>query len=264
MPYDISLNFQEEKNKKTNRPVILLAVEIDPNITLYFARDNEDVSYFKPRTSTPQIYTKLPFSVGPQTSNVEGQIDTLSIKIADVFQELSGLIQYYGGLLGNKVTTILAFKDLLSDPEACIVNEYYIDAPGGDKQGIEFKLSTKFNTLGVRLPLQLYTRSHCQHRYMPIPLYQGTATSVTENILYDTVNLPAIVPTTVLDRVLYMTGNNSAYRIINRKTKGIVVDRNISSPNGNYKIGTECGYFGEEETCDHTKDGANGCKIHFP
>jgi hypothetical protein len=60
-----------------------------------------------------------------------------------------------------------------------------------------------------------------------------------------------------------MGSNNSAYRIIHVKTSGVVVDRNIvASPPLNYKIGTECGYFGVLATCDHTKTGGNGCEFH--
>jgi len=262
-PYNTSAEFLAESKKKTNRPVILVALEITDSQTLYFARDNEDVTYFKPRTSTPQVYTKFWFTAGPQGSNVEGQIDTLNVRASNVFQELGGLIQYYGGLLGNKITTIIAFKDLLDDSNACIVNEYYIDAPGGSKQAVEFKCSTKFNTLNVRLPREVYSRNYCQYRYMPTPLYQGTATSIVENVLYDSVNLPVSVPLTITGRVLYMTGNGTAYGIIYVKNpNGIVVDRNISYSSGLYKIGTECGYFGGLPTCDHTKECADGCVAH--
>jgi phage-related protein len=225
-PYNITEDFRLEKNKKQNRPVVLVAIEIDDTTTMYFARDNEDVNYFQPRTSVPQLYTKFPFTVGPIGSNVEGQIDVLDIKVANVFQELGGLIQYYGGLLDKKITVILAFKDLLDDPDSCIVNDYYIDSSGGAKQAVEIKATTKFNTLGVRLPFELYNRYQCQFRYMPTPLYQGNATSIVRNVLYDTVNLPLNPSKTLINRVLYL--GSFAYRIINVTTQGVIVDRNIN------------------------------------
>lgn len=159
MPLDAGAGFITEKNKQENRPVYLYRVfEYDGSTDLYFTNHDENVTF------DGQEYTAFPISHESVADNTSGEIDQVTVKLANVSREIQAYLESYDWR-GKKVTITAVFLDQLADADDAVVHTFYIDNYTADEESVSFVLTTKFDLLDVQLPLRTYNRNHCGWKF---------------------------------------------------------------------------------------------------
>ncbi|NQU44507.1 hypothetical protein HQ520_14545 [bacterium] len=158
--------FLEAKNAATNAPIWLYRIQIDdtPANDLFLAEDAADVAYFKD-TSTAQTYTAFPITHGGISSNLDGEVDQLTVSVANVSLLIQAYLEQNNGLRGNKVTVRLVFRDGLADYTAYIESIFYVDSASATAESVSFVLTSKMDLLNTTLPRRTYADRRCQWHY---------------------------------------------------------------------------------------------------
>jgi phage-related protein len=152
-------------------PVNLLTIHVkDSNATLYLCQytDGQPITYFKPGTSDSQVYTPAPFKIGQTKSNIEGQVDNLTLDISGIGKipgqqvSISDLLHAYDGLRKAEVNVMKVFKGGLSDSNSYMRDTYYIDSCNLSQNAAQFTLVSKMEVQGVKVPLRVFRRDQCQ------------------------------------------------------------------------------------------------------
>ncbi len=165
MTIDLSASIKTEKAKtEGTSPLRLFAIEYGDSAAsvLYFAQHNVDVEYFKPNTTSQQTYTAFPAQVGNIEYATVDQSPKVTVTVSNVDRAMSSYLLTYDGLRGRKVSIIRVFKSLITDPNACIVDHYYVDSAGLTGAQARFDLVPRTTSEGVSVPLRRYARNQCQ------------------------------------------------------------------------------------------------------
>lgn len=159
MPLDAGAGFITEKNKQQNRPVYLYRVfDYDGSADLYFTNHDEDVTF------DGQVYTAFPITHDTVADNTSGEIDQVTVKLANVSREIQAYLETYDWR-GLKVTITAVFLEELADADDSVVHTFYIDNYTADEESVSFVLTTKFDLLDIQLPLRTYNRNHCGWKF---------------------------------------------------------------------------------------------------
>lgn len=175
-----------EKNKREGSfPVYLYAIEIVPGSVLYYTSNNKDISFYRPKTSTPQVYSAAPISHDRVETNTHGEIGTVQLTIQNVNRYIISLLLNYDALRGCKVTILLVFSDALGDPDNYLIDEYYIDSSTVGESAAVFNLKSKFAIDKIVLPRRLYKRDQCSWSFKGTEcMYSGVATVCKKTFNY--------------------------------------------------------------------------------
>ena len=147
-------NIIEEKNKETLEYYNLYEIKIDDDNILRFVSNNEIVTF------NGNTYNPFPISHSEISENSSTEIETLQISVSNV----SRFIQQFckdNEMRGKEIKIITVFKDKLDVPTARIEDKYYIDSYEITEKNATFKISTKFDVLGVQLPKRVFTKTNC-------------------------------------------------------------------------------------------------------
>ena len=155
MPRDVTDVFTEQKNKEENQPIVLYEINHTGSSWLYFAEYDEDVTF------DGQVYTAFPIKHEFISENVQGEIDVLRIRVANVSREIQAYIELHDGFRGKSIKIKIVWADELGDAVAFVQDEFFIDKVVSDENVTEFTLSSKFDVLDVELPLRKYSRHFC-------------------------------------------------------------------------------------------------------
>lgn len=160
--YQTTASMILEKNKREGSyPVYLYEVEIAAGASVYYTSNNQDVLFYIPRTSTPQVYTAIPISHDKIDSNTQGEVGTVQLSLQNVTQYVMSLLLNNNALRGCKVSIILVFSDSLDDPDNFLIDEYFIDSAAVTEVTAQFTLKSKFIVDKVVLPTRKYRRDQC-------------------------------------------------------------------------------------------------------
>lgn len=170
MSLTLTATYITEKNKVDSiAPLRLFEIEYGDVAAskVYYAAWNKDIDYFQPNTATAQTYTAIPIDINDiEYNDVETSPRViLNISAADEDRTIISYLENYDGLRGRPVTIIRTFESLLSDPNACIVEKYYIDSAQADVNNAAFTLVPKTVLEGVSVPLRRYRRNQCQWQF---------------------------------------------------------------------------------------------------
>lgn len=166
-------DFVLEKNRETNAPIWLYRVNISdkPNDSgendLFVTEWPKTLSYYREDAGvyTPQEFVPFPMSHGGLSENTQGQIQTLSISLANVSREMQYFVEHRNGLRGRKVTAWQVFQALLSDPLSHVEDIYYIDSVSCSPSTLEFRLTSSLDLMKVPIPSRVYMRDFCPWIY---------------------------------------------------------------------------------------------------
>ena len=160
MPQEVNNAFRDEKNKESNRPIMLYEFYF-PAVTLYYAGYDVDVYY----PTGGQKYTKFSIKHEGIATNLQGDINAVKVVVSNISRILGSLILSNNGLRGVKVVMKLVFADLLSDANANIADTFYIDSSEITENTVTFILTSKLDLFQVELPGRLFMRDACSWEF---------------------------------------------------------------------------------------------------
>lgn len=185
MPQPISQTFRDEKNKQENAPIFLYEIEVDGATTLYYAEYDIPVVFGSP----PHTYTPFPLGHEAISSNIQGEIDAVKVKLSNVSREIGAAIIQNNGLRGKKVTVKLVFADHLDDPTAYISDTFYIDGSVITEGMAEFTLTSGLDLYDINIPGRIFERDYCQWEFKKEGcwLWSGSAWTAPSGFLHSDV-----------------------------------------------------------------------------
>ena len=170
--YTLDSTFKSEKNKSQNFPIYLYTIHLYDGINdLHLAEYDADITY------DGITYTKFPIKHAGTEETSSGQIDKVTVSIANVNRLIQAYLELYdwGGL---KVTITLAWSNQLSDTDANIKFVYYIDSYSASQETVEFTLTSKLDILDAQLPYGKYNRNYCRWKFKSTECgYSGSETT---------------------------------------------------------------------------------------
>ena len=155
MPRDIPENYKTEKNLEVNLPILLYELNYEDDSWLFFCEYDTDVVF------DGQTYTSFPMSHELISENIQGSIDTVRVKIANVSRAIQAYIETYDAFRGKAIRIKTVWSNHLDDPTMYTLDEFYVDRVVSDENVTEFYLSSVFDVLNVFLPLRKYGRHFC-------------------------------------------------------------------------------------------------------
>jgi lambda family phage minor tail protein L len=149
-----------EKDKLEQSELITLTeLVLNAGQTLYLTLADEDITY------DGQLYQRWNLSVGELTENTDGSIDTVTFAVGNVSREMQSYVEANDGLRGNKLTIKQVYRALLSDSTAFVSEAYYVNSTSCAEDVVNFSCTSKYDQVGVRLPLSRASRLHCDWEY---------------------------------------------------------------------------------------------------
>ena len=174
----INATFKQEKNKEGNKPIFLYTV-YDYNgagSNLYFAEYDTDIVF------DGITYQRFPITHEPIGENTQGEINTLRVIISNISRLIQAYLEQYD-FRGKKVSIKLVWANQLADTDAYIEDAGYIDSYTADQENVSFLISSKFDVLGVELPLRRYSRNYCSWEFKSTECgYSGSETSCDKTL----------------------------------------------------------------------------------
>jgi len=161
MPIETNDAFRNETRKRATQPIFLYTIyDYDgAGNNKYFAAYHTNIKF---GDDDPQIeYIKFPITHDQITENTKGEIDTVKVQLSNIARYVEYYLQNYD-LRGKKVSIKMVFFNLLDDPDAFVEFSNYIDSYRSNVKDVVFSLVSKFDILGVTIPLRMFIKSHCQ------------------------------------------------------------------------------------------------------
>jgi len=153
-----------EKNKLENKPIRLFIIDGGPlgAEILRYAAYPQNVVY---PTSGGQTYYRAPIIVEERKENALGQPESMKISISSVDQSIIWYLQQKDGLRGCRMVERIVWENLLNDPDAYQDSILWINECDLDDQNASFKLVSKLNLQGIKLPRRRFLRLTCQWKF---------------------------------------------------------------------------------------------------
>lgn len=182
MAYNVATDFQTESVKLSDTHLVTMAVVnaslsgFDP---YYFVDLNQNIMGWNMVNATGDLenvateYTAIPMEYDAVTSNVQGEIDGISITIPNVDRSMETVVQDNNYLRGCDIHIVCCFaKNLPSGVSASYIGEsanyravikekFYVDSTTTTENVITFTCKSKFNIKNVKIPRRTYGRD-CQ------------------------------------------------------------------------------------------------------
>lgn len=114
----------------------------------------------------PIKYMPFPMAIEPVGTTTTGEIMGMKAQVSNVNKLIGNAIQQAGGLRGNRITHIIVFDGLTDQgKDFCLGNVMYIDSVTITATDVQFTFESRFNVLGIDLPLCSYNRDFCRWVY---------------------------------------------------------------------------------------------------
>jgi phage-related protein len=150
-----ALTLEKNKLSTPNPWLILLDVTWPDTTHSYFARNTEDVTF------QGHLYIAFPFGIGQTSETSKGEIPTVTLKISNVSQALTGFFESTSGATGASVRIIVVNAALLSENYADLELTYEVISATLDNQWAELILGAE-NPLRYKFPRDRYVALHCR------------------------------------------------------------------------------------------------------
>lgn len=148
-----ALTFTTEKNSLTPSQVIhLYEIEYSSGGNLYwkyFTNYDSDIVF---PASGGQTYQKCPVSHSALSSNRDGQVDQVTISVANVDRVIGSYMEECGGFRGRKINVKTVFADLLDDEDAYIQEKCLIDSGSVGEDTCQLMCTSRMDVMNVVIP----------------------------------------------------------------------------------------------------------------
>lgn len=164
MPDISDSTFISEKNANKNKPIWLYEIQdydgADNN--LYFA------AYYETITFAGNSYSPYPIKHEIIGSNISGEIDSVSLVVANVDRVIQSYLETYD-VRGKKVIISMVWSNQLATSTAILSYSYYIDSYVATAKSVTFTCSSIIDVLDLSLPNGFYNLNYCRWR-----VFKGT------------------------------------------------------------------------------------------
>jgi len=170
MPLDLSAAAKQEKNKLSNdKPwILLLEVQVNAEITLYLAKNNEPITW------NGNEYIAFPIKFSDKTYDMKS-IPTFDVEVSNRDQVMQSYIELYSGLASVPVIFRLVHAAHLDLTTPEMEEEFNIIKTSYNAQWVTFKMGAEFY-LYYRALAERYLRDYCPHKYGKIKCGIAAAT----------------------------------------------------------------------------------------
>jgi len=118
-------------------------------------------------------FVPFPCSIEPIGTSITGEVLNINASLSNVDRVIGNAVQSAGGLRGNRVTHLRVFDGYTADDnnpngadkDYCIKDVMYIDSVSISEESVDFTLESRFNIVGVKIPLRTYNRSFCSFKF---------------------------------------------------------------------------------------------------
>lgn len=152
-------NIINEKNRLSTTSSFIWLTEItlldDAGTVLKLAANQEDVIV------GATTYTAFPFIFGPQKSNSDGQLTTVTLSVSNITREIQVYLDLLDGGIGSSVKMILVNTELLTEDYTELEMDFTITGTQSDENFAVFTLGSP-NLLRQRFPLNRYLSDSCR------------------------------------------------------------------------------------------------------
>ena len=150
---------RQEKNKlhTDSSFIILLDIIPDTSTVIRICYNTEDITW------NNNLYQAFPFSIGETNEDSTGSEPSIDLKVSNVSQALTSIIEQYSG--GNGMTVILRVVNtaaMTSTPE--LQEQYTVNKCTVQEDYITFNLGSGYS-LKTRRPLYRYMKNNCPFTY---------------------------------------------------------------------------------------------------
>jgi len=170
MALDINASLEAAKNILESDAIFNLyevQVQASPIVYEYWAGYNASVTYFKPGTVTPQVYSPYPIKRGTIKQDDGTSVPSLNIGVGAVDQQILAYLESQDALRRNRIRCITVPMVTIGNATACVIDTFYIDGAVVD-HGIQeavLELTDKGQVADVTVPLRRMRRDHCSYKY---------------------------------------------------------------------------------------------------
>jgi phage-related protein len=197
---------------------------------LFLAAWNMPIDFYLPDDSAgvgqAMEYAPFPMRIEPIGTNLTGEVMNMQMAVSNVNRLIGNYVQIENGLQGNRVIRLVVFDGLLDNKHNCKRDTMYIDKVTIEDKVVSVTLESKFNVVGIDLPLGVYNRDFCCWRYKSRECAFGW-------------------PQTLVPGAPNSAGN------LNLTKYGLLQDGKLKFP------------LADLTRCDHTLNGYNGCTAHL-
>lgn len=159
MTKNVSNAFITEKNKQTNKPIVLFElIDYDgQGNDLYLAKYDQDIVF------NGKTYLQFGITFATIDENAQGQVDAVRITVLNVSRYMQAQLESHD-LREKKVVVKIVWLNHLSDPTCYLDHVYYIDMYSANQGSVEFTCTTKMDVIEKMLPSGIYLRTHCRYK----------------------------------------------------------------------------------------------------
>jgi lambda family phage minor tail protein L len=146
----------QEKNKLATPSawLVLLDILLSDTLTLHLCSNTENVTF------KGHVYEAFPFNLEPAKQTAQGEIPSVTLKVANVTQLIQGYLEDLDGAVGTTVIVRVVNSAYLSEDYSELEMTFGVLGSEADAEWVSFTLGLP-NPLKRRYPLHRYMASHC-------------------------------------------------------------------------------------------------------
>lgn len=170
---NLPLALRIEKNKliSTAPWILLVDVELPDSSHIRIAKNTEDVTF------VGNAYSAFSFDLDANKSSNKGEVQSVTLSVANPGQALTPFVEEYSGLVGCQVTIYVVHTDNLSEDYSELTMTFIVVATHVGEDLIQFSLGGE-NPMRRRFPLYNSLPNSCGWIFKGAECgYSGSATS---------------------------------------------------------------------------------------
>jgi len=154
MARDLSSNLVTATEASESRPIELYIIHLD-SATLYFAANDTNVDFYD-LNGDAQTYTAVAIARNDISSNIDTQIDTMTVRLNNVNRAMSSYVAS-NDLRGRRLVCLKVFSDYLDNPDDyTVVFDGLMDKPVLVETQMQVSVVSRIGTLNLKCPRRMY------------------------------------------------------------------------------------------------------------
>lgn len=149
-------SFKQKKNAQIVKFIFLYEINYTGSSWLRYASWPSNVDF------DGNTYIKYPIKHSGITENSAGQIDKVTLTIANVDRIIQSYIENYDGMKEKEVRIKMVWSDDLADTSNYIEDIFHIEKVQVNERIAQFTLASKLDVLDLKLPKRRFFREYCQ------------------------------------------------------------------------------------------------------
>uniref|UniRef100_A0A6M3JBI8 Bacteriophage phiJL001 Gp84 C-terminal domain-containing protein n=1 Tax=viral metagenome TaxID=1070528 RepID=A0A6M3JBI8_9ZZZZ len=154
MSRDLSSNLVTATEASESRPLELYIIHLD-SATLYFAAHDTNIDFYD-LNGDAQTYTAVAISRNDISSNIDIQVDTMTVRLNNVNRAMSSYIAN-NNFRGRRLVCLKVFSDYLTNPDDyTVIFDGLMDKPVLVETQMQVSVVSRAGTLHLKTPRRMY------------------------------------------------------------------------------------------------------------